>query len=881
MLSVKALAAGGDAYYARMVSGYYLHEDGQEPAGIWFGRGAPEFGLEPGSAVRRDHLERLAWGFDPHSPEKKLVWNAGRTDGHAPRSPGVDLTLSAPKSVSIFWALSNEETQRRLEKLVLSAARQTLSYVEDYCGFARVGKGGLARDQVPLTFALFPQSSSRENDMQLHIHCLLLNITRHADGRTTAIDPTTVFDHQFAAGSLFNVALAHGLRKEFGLELVAKQTGAFLNYEIKGISEAAIEHYSKRKAQIDEAVERRGGTRDTSSAQMKQVACLETRKGKEERPRGELIGAWRREAAELFGLTPGFMRLLEGKSREPTREEKAELRELCFRKGVAGLEEQHSHWSLADLHQRVAEHAQLTVLGVSDMREVIASKLRGPELEILGEVRTGQRNNGVQPGEEPGRKIRPNLYADRYEMRITSPAVRQAERQLLGAAERLAATRSECPVEHVERAIGNRPTIAKEQAEAVRYLTSGPNLRLMTGDAGTGKSFTMAACREAWEAEGRTVLGCAIAGKAAKQLEAEAGIKSGTLKSLLYRLDNGMARLGSRHVIVCDEAAMVGTRMSAALVKHCEEAGAKLVLLGDAKQVQSIEAGGAFRSLSERLGETRLREIRRQEEVWRRETVRDFGEGNARRALGEYLRRGQLHVEKNRDEAMQKLVSKWVADGGRERPDRVLMLASLNSEVDRLNKAAQSHRAELGLLGPRKVDLGPGVEVRENDRVRFCEKTKKFGGIENGWTGTVEAVDEEKARITVRLDVGRTVTVSLSEYKAEKIKLCYASTVFSSQGTTVDAAHVLLGGPLSNRHTTLVAASRCRQSCHLIIDVPNAGPHLKDAVRQLSRDRTKTLAQDVADLHQRQLQEQQRLVAEQGQRLLPPQQQARGISLSR
>src|SRR3954452_8897543 len=102
MLSVKPLAAGGEKYYLKMVSGYYVMEEGKEPPGVWFGKGAPEFGLEPGSVVKKEHLERLSLGFDPHNPERKLVWNAGRTEGRAPRSPGMDITLSVSKSVSIF-----------------------------------------------------------------------------------------------------------------------------------------------------------------------------------------------------------------------------------------------------------------------------------------------------------------------------------------------------------------------------------------------------------------------------------------------------------------------------------------------------------------------------------------------------------------------------------------------------------------------------------------------------------------------------------------------------------------------------------------------------------------------------------------------------------
>src|SRR3954453_8580201 len=126
MLSVKALAAGGQDYYLSLVSVNY-YTDGKEPPGVWYGKGALEFGLQPGSVVEKEHLSRLCDGFDPHDPAKKLVWNAGRREGcHAPRSPGIDLTFNCSKSLSILWALSDDETRQKIERIVLSSVKQAL-----------------------------------------------------------------------------------------------------------------------------------------------------------------------------------------------------------------------------------------------------------------------------------------------------------------------------------------------------------------------------------------------------------------------------------------------------------------------------------------------------------------------------------------------------------------------------------------------------------------------------------------------------------------------------------------------------------------------------------------------------------------------------------
>lgn len=845
MLSVAALPSGGQGYYLGLVAANY-YAGGREPPGIWSGSGVREFGLVPGSVVAVEHLSRLCDGFDPHDPSRRLVWNAGMIAGRSPRAPGTDLTFSCPKSVSILWACSDEETQAVIERIVLHSAEEALGHIERHCGLARVGRLGVRLERVPLTFALFPQSSSRSNDMQLHIHCLLVNATRHADGRTTAIDPTHLYHHQHAAGTLFRVAVAEGLRRHLGIETELKASGRYHTFEVKGIDPQAIEHYSKRSADIVGDLGKKGLTRETSTAGMKELSNKGTRKGKEERPRSELIGEWKAEAARLFGITPEGLRRLHGRVTGLTPYEKGLLREAAFHEGMADLEEQHSHWDIAAVYQKVAEHAQARGLSAGDVRRVVEEKLDGPELIRLGELRTARRT----VDESPGNAWKPRHYIDRFEERFTTPAVLRAERRLLAAAERIAdAPGDESPPALVKRAIGRRPTIAAEQAEAVRHLCSGPDLRLMTGDAGTGKTYTIGACLDVWAAEGREVIGCALAGRAADQLQVETGIRSNTLKSTLYRLDRGMLRLKAGSVVVLDEAAMVGTRMLGSLVAHCEDAGARLILLGDAKQIQSIEAGGGFRSLSGRLGEARLREIRRQQEVWRRQAVADLGEGASRKVINAYLERGQLHIGANRQDTLRKLVSKWSEDGGREVPERVLMLASLNDEVTRLNKLAQIERREAGLLGDRRIFLGNSCHAHENDRVQFTRRTRRFGGIENGWAGTVLSADEDAGQISVRLDGGRTVTVALSEYEPGNIRLAYASTVHKAQGATVPVAHVLLGGPLQDKHVGLVAASRSRESTHLFIDEANAGEDCRSAVRQLALDRTKTLATDFIEQH--------------------------------
>ena len=323
-----------------------------------------------------------------------------------------------------------------------------------------------------------------------------------------------------------------------------------------------------------------------------------------------------------------------------------------------------------------------------------------------------------------------------------------------------------------------------------------------------------------------------------------------------------MLRLTSNHVVVLDEAGMVPTKLMAKLIDQVERSGAKLVLVGDAAQLQAIGAGGPFKSISERVGQCQLTQIRRQKEQWRRDTVEQFSRGEAKEALIAYAAKGQLHVTKSREEALSSLVERWKADNGIENSKDVLLLASLNAEVKAINRMCQEERRQAGKLGESKIYIN-NEWIHERDRVMLCKNSKALG-VKNGFTGEVVSLDEITGRVSVKLDRdGRKVEIWLGDYGAKNLKLGYASSVHKSQGRTVEHCHVLMGGHMSDLHLGYVQASRSRESTHLFIDQANAGPGLKDAIRSLSRARYKDLAHDVVDQAQRvadeQAREQQRL----------------------
>ncbi|KND60659.1 Conjugal transfer protein TraA [Candidatus Burkholderia verschuerenii] len=203
--------------------------------------------------------------------------------------------------------------------------------------------------------------------------------------------------------------------------------------------------------------------------------------------------------------------------------------------------------------------------------------------------------------------------------RFTTREMIEAEQRLHRAAD-LMAERERHAVKNADRlaalsdAARRSLVLSGEQADALAHVTDGRDLSLVVGYAGTGKSAMLGVARQAWGAAGYEVKGVALSGIAAENLESGSGIASRTIASMEHGWKNGHDMLTSRDVLVIDEAGMVGTRQLERVLSHAAEAGAKVVLVGDPQQLQSIEAGAAFRSIHERHGGAEIGEVRRQRE---------------------------------------------------------------------------------------------------------------------------------------------------------------------------------------------------------------------------------------------------------------------------
>ena len=394
---------------------------------------------------------------------------------------------------------------------------------------------------------------------------------------------------------------------------------------------------------------------------------------------------------------------------------------------------------------------------------------------------------------------------------------------------------------------GRGLVLSGEQRDAFDHVTGNAGLASVVGYAGSGKSAMLGVAREAWEREGYTVRGAALSGIAAENLEGGSGIRSRTIASLEHAWGQGREQLGPRDVLVVDEAGMIGSRQMERVLSQARDAGAKVVMVGDPEQLQAIEAGAAFRSVTERHGAAEITEIRRQREDWQRDATRALATGRTGEAIHAYDGKGMVHAADTREQARGELVDGWdrarQAEPGKSR----IILTHTNAEVQSLNGEARDRLRASGDLGDDvtvKAERGER-QFATGDRIMFLRNERGMG-VKNGTLATIERVSPEG--MAVRLDDGRGVAFDTKDYA--HVDHGYAATFHKSQGVTVDRAHVL-ATPGMDRHSAYVGMSRHRDDVQLHYGRDDFGDQ-RQLVRALSRDRGKDMAGDYARPEQEQ-----------------------------
>jgi hypothetical protein len=458
------------------------------------------------------------------------------------------------------------------------------------------------------------------------------------------------------------------------------------------------------------------------------------------------------------------------------------------------------------------------------------------------------------------------------ERRWSTPELLGVEQRLVaGATGRAGEQTAVVSHEAVRAALAAHPTAGEDQAGMVRDVCQGgAGVALVVGRAGTGKTFALGAARHAWQLDGYRLLATAPTGIATVSLEAEGFEEVATCDRLLADLDRGTERLDARTVLVVDEAGMLGSRKLARLLDHAEQAGAKVLLVGDDRQLSAIDAGGGFRALRLRLGASELTENRRQQQAWEREALELIRSGLVEEAVAAYRAHNRVVAADSKPAATLALLTDWWQawqDAECDPAQDVIVLAGRRAEVDRLNTACQQLLNHRGRLGPERLQVEDRA-LAVGDRVVCGRNAIAQLGVANGTRGTVTALDPEARSLTIRLDGRDPRELVLPGWyldgrqrgeRNRRVDLAYATTGHRAQGLTRWRALVRLTGT-EDSNWLYVQLSRARHQTTLYpvvgpepqgpaeLDLPDreVGDGYDQLAQALSRSGAQTLAIDTA-----------------------------------
>jgi conjugative relaxase-like TrwC/TraI family protein len=816
MLSIGKLGAGQENYYLEKVAegteDYYSGEG--EAEGQWLGDAATELGLV--GEVEPDQLTAMLTGNNPATGEP-LGLRA--VPGRGP-VPGFDLTFSAPKSVSLLWGVGGADVAREVAAAHQRSVEAALTYMQRNACWTRRGAGGseFVHGNGYLA-AAYLHRSSRNGDPQLHTHVLIANATKGPDGKWTRLYHPAIYEHAKTAGYLYEAQLRHELSRSLGVQWQGVRKGIA---EVAGFRDEWLREFSTRRAEILEAA---GAD---SSLRARQLANLTTRQAKERDVAPETMRErWLSRAAGI------------GMDREAIEATFNVEAQLATKLTLDQLDRQvtahASHFDRRDAVQAVAE--------------LLPNGAPAPEVESVADAFL--TSDSVITVSETAK-------ATRY----TTQRIWELEREALKAAERMAAEpRAEAGELIAARVIQSRQTLKPDQREMVRRLLAGrEGIVVVIGEAGTGKSFATVAAAEGWAQAGYSLRVAAPTWRAANVLRAE-GLEATSIARLLGDIDRGKAWLSERSVLLIDEAGMVGSEDMAALVGHAEEAGAKLVLIGDPQQLGAIDAGGLFSAIADRSEPVVLDEVIRHNHELDRDAAKRIREGEGSDALSLYRSAERVTVAEDAEQRREAMVEDWWASF-REDED-ALMISQRNAEVERLNAIAREVMRTEGRLGKEEIEVGEArfaagdqVITRVNDHANEIYNRERW---------EIAQVDAEKGRVVLEgIDQSRRVEVG-PDYLAQTtldgdapaLQHAYAVTTYCAQGTTVDRAYVM-ADPSMDKQEFYVATSRSREETWLYAtpeiqsgrseyaperEITDPIPHVGEAAE---RDRAQTAAHDEA-----------------------------------
>lgn len=888
MISVHNGSSVGSAVHYFSVDNYYTKDEGLAHS-EWYGEGAKSLGLV-GEIEEKDFSSLL----DGQIGKQVLGRRVTNEKGEKVREhrPYTDVTFSAPKSVSLLAEVGGMQELRQAHE---AAVKETLDYMQRSIAGTRVGYGKetMIEKTGNLTVALFRHNTSRELDPQTHTHAVVMNATQGRDGKWRSLFNDPIYDQQHTLGAIYMSTLAVKVR-ELGLDIEIKDK--YGNFEIKGVGEEALEHFSQRRAQMKEAMAARGIDISSASADQREKAALVTRKSKTDVDHDLLLADWK-ERAKSVGLN------LEGAIAQARERQDKSVNLPAKDSELNGV-------GVSRIPEQVpARHAEAETQGkeagvprvgpemarpseVHEPREPglprkpeslhgmpNETKNHGNDVNItkaepesagegLQRSRDGRDNSRPSPNEDaPSQsqaeppKSDPALEALRFaaahlherEMVVPSDLLLRTATQhsvgqasflqieatynrlvengtLLEVAEGGVTTnrllqREEWLVYSIQEGRGKAQEILSPEKiqerialyeEVERQRLNAPDFALtlgqrdsvalalsvndravaVQGDAGTGKTTMLQAVRVMAEEQGYLVRGMSVSGSAAGTLEVETGIQSHTVKMFLIKEQQAQKEIEAlkaagqeihrgKEMWVVDESSFIGQRDMNHIMRLAEKAEAKVVFVGDVRQLSSPEAGKPFElGQKEGMQTAQMREIRRQKTEDLRGVVSDIVRRQNTKAFEKLQAAGMVHEEKNKDGLISAVVRSYMADR-----ENTLIITPFNRDRAEINGQVREELRSAGVLqgvdqnarilvnkGLTKAEAQHAKYYDANDIVLFRRGYKSLDVPDNSYL-SVKGIDRDNNVLTLVATDGREVRFSpkgksaMEVYREESRKL--------------------------------------------------------------------------------------------------------------
>lgn len=841
MISVHNGSSAGGAVHYFSADNYYTKDEGLEHS-EWHGKGAQELGLT-GGIGKEDFAKLLDGEVGKQLLGRKVINEQGESERQ--HRPYIDVTFSAPKSVSLLAEVGGMKELRQAHE---DSVKETLNYMESKLAVARVGVGKDVHVEKTgnLTVALFRHNTSRELDPQTHTHAVIMNATKASDGRWRSLTNDPIYEQQHTIGAIYTSTLAKKV-KELGLDIEVKDK--YGNFEIKGVSDQALEHFSQRRSQIKDALAERGIDIDTASAELREKATLMTRKSKTEVNHEQLLADWK-DRAEAVGLDMGnVIRLARERAEKDVGERgggersngltamQPDLSEGKRDNGLPSImsERENARPSApayspgetpnpsdsARKGQPVKADQQEEVRGREEGRELPPLKWKGERLESPGIdalrfaaahlheremvvpkdllLRTATQHsvgkasfkeieaaydrlvsNGVMH-EVAGERVTTNKLLRSEEWLVHSIHEGKGRVASVMAPETIQARIQE--YEQYEKVRLNNPSFALSpgQKNAVTLALSADDRYVaVQGDAGTGKTTMLQAVRVMAEENGYYVRGMSVSGSAAGTLEIETGIQSSTVKMFMINeqraqkeiealRDAGKPVQRGPELWVVDESSFIGQRDMNRLMFLAEKADARVMFVGDARQLSSPEAGKPFElGQKEGIGVARMTEIRRQKDEDLQSVVSDIVKQQNAKAFGKLSGMGKVVADEDKDALFDKVVASYM------RGDRVntLIITPFNNDRTQINSKVRDALREEGILkgndkaasilvnrGLTKAEMQHAKYYKNDDVVLFRRGYKSMEIPDNSYLRVVK-IDRDSNVLTLKTEDGKEVPFS-------------------------------------------------------------------------------------------------------------------------